>query len=184
MYGFVNHKCSCSVACNKIHRENHPPDPEPTQQHVPTAAPDNEKHAEATSVDPSNPFHALDSSSDKLQRLFAKYPDLPNQLLDIHSATLPPSDTAEKSAIPASLMQALPKKDGWNHDIGIKNGKEALRKAKRADGERGEAIREYCELIIHVMNEADASNAAKALQLQNAEQDSKLIEKLLADEKR
>lgn len=82
-------------------------------------------------------------------------------------------------------MKGLPKKDGWNADVGIKNGKDALRKAKRADGERGEAVREYCELITYLMNEGDSANAAtSAFQRQAAVQDSQLIESLMAEEKR
>ena len=118
--------------------------------------------------------------------LFAKYPELPQQLLDIHAATQPPTESnAETKGIPASLLKGIPKKDNWNHDIGIKNGKEALRKARRDQGERGEAIREYCELITHLMNDGAAgSHATGLLQQQAAAQDTQLIESLLAKEKR
>lgn len=188
-----NTTSSCSVACNKIHRENHPPDPEP----APTPKPDPKQQqqpqlSKASSgtkpapSDPNNPFRALDSSSEALDKLFAKYPELPQQLLDIHAATQPPTEAnPETKGIPASLLKGIPKKDGWNHDVGIKNGKEALRRARRAEGERGEAIREYCELIAHLMNGSSAgSDATGLLQKQAAAQDTELIESLLAKEKR
>jgi hypothetical protein len=54
-------------------------------------------------------------------------------------------------------LKDLPQQDrnnGWDKDKGIDRGKEALRKARRADGEDGEAIREYSELVVHFMEEA------------------------------
>lgn len=140
-------------------------------------------------IDPTNPFSAL-ATSDKLQLLFNKYPNLPNQLLEIHAATQPPVEApdAATKAIPASLMKGLPANSGkgtWNHDIGIKNGKAALRRARKASGEDGEAIREYTELILHIMNEtSEQNNAAAFVQRQVAEQDTALIERLLAEDRR
>lgn len=85
-------------------------------------------------------------------------------------------------------MKGLPPNSGratWNHDIGIKNGKAALRRARKANGKDGEAIREYTELILHIMNETgEKSNAAAYVQRQIAEQDTALIERLLAEDRR
>lgn len=173
---------SCSVACNKTHRENHPPDPEPTPKPTPTVR-DVQPDTPSKVSNPNNPFHALETSN-KLKLLFQKYPNLPDQLLRIHAATLPPSDAASRNTgIPASLLKGLPKKDTWNHDVGIQNGKEALRKARRAHGEDGEAIREYSELILHLMNtEAAEADVTGLLQQQLAEEDSKLIGRLMAED--
>lgn len=175
---------SCSVACNKVHRENHPPDPEITPKPEPSEPESKPKQACAPQpFDPSNPFQALETS-EKLRLLFRKYPSLPDQLLKIDAATLPPPET--KSAIPASLLKGLPpKQEAWNHDIGIQNGKEALRKARRADGEQGDAIREYSELILHLINTESANaDADNVLRQQLAQEDTKLIERLMAQEKR
>ncbi|UKZ90043.1 uncharacterized protein TrAFT101_005076 [Trichoderma asperellum] len=197
------YKCSrcrlpyCSVPCSKAHQQNHPPDPpkeepKPASQTLnappPAAAP---LPPLSEHIDPSNPFSAL-ATSDKLQLLFKKYPNLPNQLLEIHDATQPPPESpdAVSKAIPASLMKGLPASNNsgrgqWNHDIGIKNGKAALRKARKASGEDGEAIREYTELILHIMNETnDRNDAAAYVQRQIAEQDTALIERLLAEDRR
>ncbi|KAL7933489.1 hypothetical protein V8C35DRAFT_56516 [Trichoderma chlorosporum] len=194
------YKCSrcrlpyCSVQCSKTHQQNHPPDP-PKEEPKPTNLASSEPRAAGAnvpppgSIDPTNPFSAL-ATSDKLQLLFNKYPNLPNQLLEIHAATQPPPDAADAAAraIPASLMKGLPANNGkasWNHDIGIKNGKAALRRARKASGEDGEAIREYTELILHIMNETDEKNNATAfVQRQIAEQDTALIERLLAEDRR
>lgn len=183
------YKCSrcylpyCSVACNKTHRDNHPPDPEPKPEQE--RAPNAQFNAPIQSSDPTNPFRALEKS-EKLRRLFQKYPGLPDQLLKIHAATLPPTDTTSQNlGIPASLLKGLPKKESWNHDIGIQNGKEALRKARRAHGEDGDAIREYSELILHLINTEDSdSDVTNLLRQQLAQEDSKLIERLIAEEKR
>ncbi|GKT99677.1 hit zinc finger protein [Fusarium langsethiae] len=174
----------CSVACNKIHRENHPPDPEVAPQPEPTRSESQSQQvSEPRPLDPSNPFQTLETS-EKLRLLFRKYPDLSEQLLKIDAATLPPPET--KSAIPASLLKGLPpKQEAWNHDIGIQNGKEALRKARRAGGEQGDAIREYSELILHLVNTESAStDVDNILRQQLAQEDTKLIERLMQQEKR
>lgn len=181
----ADHCQSCSVACNKIHRENHPPDPEPAT--VPAAPQSALSRSQATPLpqlpDPSNPFQALESS-EKLRLLFRKYPGLPDQLRRIDAATLPPP--VAKPAIPASLLKGLPpKQEAWNHDIGIQNGKEALRKARRADGEQGDAIREYSELILHLLNaESAQTDVDNIIRQKMAQEDTKLIERLMAQEKR
>ncbi|KAG5978756.1 hypothetical protein E4U55_005999 [Claviceps digitariae] len=165
--------------------ETHPPD-EPSSR-PPVTKPDelvpsSNDTSNSQPSDPSNPFHVLDTS-DKLQHLFRKYPSLPRQLLAIHAATQPPQEVPDKR-IPASLMQGISKKDNWNHDIGIKNGKDALRKAREAEGEAGDAIREYSELVLHLINTQDEKGeAATVLQEQMAQEDSKLIERLMAQEK-
>ncbi|KAL6919442.1 hypothetical protein ACHAP8_002777 [Fusarium lateritium] len=174
----------CSVACNKIHRENHPPDPEVAPQpEPPRPESQTQQVSEPRPFDPSNPFQALETS-EKLRHLFRKYPDLPDQLLKIDAATLPPPET--KPAIPASLLKGLPpKQEAWNHDIGIQNGKEALRKARRAGGEQGDAIREYSELILHLINTESANaDVDNILRQQLAQEDTKLIERLMQQEKR
>ncbi|KAK5998012.1 hypothetical protein PT974_00381 [Cladobotryum mycophilum] len=158
------------------------PEPKPVVKQEPEAPQNN--NASAEPFDPSNPFRALETS-EALKTLFRKYPNLPSQLLDIHSATLPPKEAPEK-AIPASLMQGVTKRDNWNHDMGIKNGKAALRRARKANGEAGEAIREYTELIVHIMSGASRKEDAATvyIQRQAAEEDTKLIERLMAEEQR
>jgi hypothetical protein len=83
------------------------------------------------------------------------------------------------------MMQGVQKKETWNHDLGIKNGKAALRRAKTADGEEGEGVREYYELVLHMMNEtSDRDRASQLVQQQIAQEDTKLVERLLAQEQK
>jgi hypothetical protein len=83
------------------------------------------------------------------------------------------------------MMQGLTKRDGWNHDVGLKKGKEALRRARRAEGEAGDAIREYSELVLHLINsQDDKGQLSTVLQHHAAQEDTKLIEQLMAQERR
>ncbi|GJN74238.1 hypothetical protein PLICBS_008329 [Purpureocillium lilacinum] len=175
----------CSVACNKIHQANHPPDtkPKPEPAQAPEKAPAASLPAKPSA--PSNPFSALDNS-DMLTWLFRKYPDLPQQLLDIHAETQPPPEDPSKH-IPASLMQGVapPRRNNWTRDQGIKKGKAALRKARQLPGKEGEGVREYCTLIRMLLNEeeADDGGATATLQRQFAQQDADIIRELMEEEK-
>ena len=65
----------------------------------------------------------------------------------------PPSAT---SRLPASILKNLPAMNGsWSRDKSIESGKKALRRARNAAGEDGEAIREYSELVLHFMKESE-----------------------------
>ncbi|KAM4060027.1 HIT zinc finger domain-containing protein [Hirsutella rhossiliensis] len=175
------YKCSrcylpyCSVACNKAHQENHPPDPKPE----PVPEPPSERPAKPTG--PANPFQALDNS-ETLAWLFRKYPNLPQQLLDIHSATQPPPEDPSKQ-IPASLMQGISSRSNWSQEKGISRGKAALRRARQLPGEAGEAVREYCTLISLLLSEEEAKDSSRAmLQQQFAQQDADMIRQLMEAE--
>jgi zinc finger HIT domain-containing protein 3 len=177
---------SCSVACNKIHKENHPPDPEPSTPAEANASNTNAADAQATG--PKNPFGFLDDSQ-HLRYLFKRYPNLPRQLLAIVAETDPPAEAQHSTIKEALLAKAAaasqPKKEQWNHDVGIRKGKEALRKARKADGDLGEGIREYTELIAHLTSEDARNREADELLRQEAKQrDAELIRKLIEEEKR
>ncbi|KAE9573848.1 hypothetical protein CGMCC3_g10079 [Colletotrichum fructicola] len=173
----------CSVQCSKIHRENHPPDPEPVPK-PPVEAP--KQPGAKKAFDPKNPFSVLDDSP-QLRYLFKRYPSLKSRLLGILAATEPPpelqgtgnslNDTMKARALAA----ANPKKEQWSHDVGIRNGKEALRKARTAAGEDGEGVREYVELINHLILKGEDAAAEEAIRKSAAEKDTDLIRKLLEE---
>ncbi|KAH0427054.1 hit finger domain protein [Colletotrichum camelliae] len=177
------YKCTRCPLPFKIHRENHPPDPEP----VPKPPVETPKPPGATkALDPKNPFSVLDDS-DQLRYLFKRYPSLKSRLLGILAATEPPpelqgtgnslNDTMKARALAA----ANPKKEQWSHDVGIRNGKEALRKARTAAGEDGEGVREYIELINHLIRKGEDAGAEEAIRKSAAEKDTDLIRKLLEE---
>lgn len=103
--------------------------------------------------------------------------------------TDPPTEAQHSTLKEAILAKAAaagnPKKEQWNHDVGIRKGKEALRKARKADGDLGEGIREYTELIAHLTSQDARNREADALLRQQATQrDADLIRKLIEEEKR
>lgn len=68
--------------------------------------------------------------------------------------------------------------------MGVQNGKEALRKARRAHGEDGDAVREYSELILHLMETSNSdADVGNLLREELAKEDTKLIGRLMAQEK-
>ncbi|KAF4923824.1 hypothetical protein CGCVW01_v004428 [Colletotrichum viniferum] len=177
------YKCTRCPLPFKIHRENHPPDPEPVPK-PPVEAP--KQPGAKKAFDPKNPFSVLDDSP-QLRYLFKRYPGLKSRLLGILAATEPPpelqgtgnslNDTMKARALAA----ANPKKEQWSHDVGIRNGKEALRKARTAAGEDGEGVREYIELINHLILKGEDAAAEEAIRKSAVEKDTDLIRKLLEE---
>jgi hypothetical protein len=54
-------------------------------------------------------------------------------------------------------MRDLPSQNkDWDRDKAVARGKEALRQARKAEGEDGEAIREYSELVLHLMEDQES----------------------------
>ncbi|RDA93004.1 hypothetical protein CP533_5496 [Ophiocordyceps camponoti-saundersi (nom. inval.)] len=175
------YKCSrcylpyCSIACNKMHLMNHPPDPKPEPNLTP---PPSQLPAEPKAAGARHPFHILETSK-KLEWLFRRYPNLPQQLLDIYTEMQPPAEDASVR-IPASLRQGAPARGKWSREKGIKKGKAALRRARQLPGEAGEAIREYGLLVMLLLEESEAKDGARtALQQQFAQQDVELIRELM-----
>ncbi|CAI4212545.1 unnamed protein product [Parascedosporium putredinis] len=131
---------------------------------------------------PANPFNTL-ASSPKLQMLFQKYPHLPDQLLAIHAATQPPRPPARQRSPAPGLPRAgaLIKRFGAGRRA--KKGTEALKRARNADGEEGEAVREYQELVLHLLAGGD-DGARNAMQRHLADQDNALLRSFVAAETR
>lgn len=135
-------------------------------------------------MDPSNPFGVLESS-EKLQMLFKKYPHLPDQLLQIHAATQPPSQSTTQ---PPAFLGGRPsesrrlEKEIWSRATGIRRGKEALHRAREAAGEEGEAVREYQELVLHLLSNREEGEGA--VQKRLADQDNELLRNFVAAETR
>ncbi|POS77823.1 hypothetical protein DHEL01_v203798 [Diaporthe helianthi] len=177
----------CGIfACFRPHKENHPPveaqpahpAPMPTQQETnDVSRPDKRK---------AHPFNILDDSPE-LAQLFRRYPSLPTKLSNIHVATLPPEEEQPgPGGLPWSLQQApgyQHKKPRWTHDLGLRRGKEALRQARTDPGEDGDAVREYCELVLHLLSKQEATGGVTDLvREQVMKQDVQLIEKLMEAE--
>ncbi|CAN8103613.1 unnamed protein product [Discula destructiva] len=178
----------CSVACFRPHKENHPADP-PKPAPAPAAATETAADQNKTRKR-KHPFSVLDNSPE-LDRLFKKYPRLPSKLTHIHATTLPPKDEQQhqsgRGGLPWNLSQApgyqskVPK---WSHDTGLQRGKKALRKARTDPGEDGDAVREYCELVLYLLAKEEDTEVdiTDLMRKQATQEDVKLIEKLIEAE--
>ncbi|KAJ4424463.1 hypothetical protein N0V82_000787 [Gnomoniopsis sp. IMI 355080] len=174
----------CSVVCFRTHKENHPPDPILPPKPVAKEITNNQNKSRKR----EHPFSVLDNSPE-LDRLFKKYPSLPSKLTHIHKATLPPKDEQPPSrgGLPWNLNQApgyQSNKPRWSHDTGLKRGKEALRKARTDPGEDGDAVREYCELVLYLLSKKEDADidVTDLVRQQVTQQDVKLIENLVQAE--
>lgn len=176
------------MVCFRTHKENHPPDlPKPTP--IPIAAAKTAATNQNKTRKRKHPFSVLDESPE-LDRLFKKYPFLPARLNRIHAETLQPKDEQQqlgRGGLPWNLSQ-IPgeqsKRPKWSHDTGLKRGKKALRKARCDPSEVGDAVREYCELVLFLLaREKSADGDVRDIvRKQVTQMDVKLIEKLIEEE--
>ncbi|ORY64436.1 uncharacterized protein BCR38DRAFT_485587 [Pseudomassariella vexata] len=159
---------TCSVPCNKAHREGHADDPQP--QLIPSdTVPD--EGGEVSDEDKW--FH------NNINKLFAKFPTLQYQLASIHEATEPPSaDHSRPHGMNYSSKPNQKKQQPWTADIGLENGIKALRHAR--DSAEDDGLDEYCDLVkIHNTRKADA---AERLRRKMGETDAEIIARLIREE--
>jgi hypothetical protein len=121
-----------------------------------------------------------------LQTLFKLYPTLPSLLLEIHSATLRPTD--EDDINPQSQYRGGKGKHQsnrkiWNHDRGVQDGIEALRQARRLGGKDGEGVREYSQLVLQTLSLDDTVDAEALIQKELADEDARIVSLLLNGER-
>jgi zinc finger HIT domain-containing protein 3 len=129
----------------------------------------------SNAINPSNPWSILDNS-EQLQYLFKKYPKLPQQLEEIHAATLPPH---ERPGIASYEGRPLGKEGRWNAELGRQKGLAALRRARSAPGQEGEALSEYTELIVHLLYVGGENGIGAALEKKHGDEQQQLIRELL-----
>jgi len=183
------YKCSrcylpyCSVACSKLHNQTHPALEPPPKADGPPPEPQPSKGVPragtVAAAGYKGPFAALDSSTE-LQELFRKHPNLRSQLEAINSATLPPVEGY-------GLAQGGSRKGGklepWNSDRGLQKGVEALSKARNTSGEDGRCIREFSRLVLQLLSGEDGDQAVDVIQKNIAEENTRIIEQLLNNER-
>lgn len=157
-------RSSCSVACNRVHKVTHPAD-EPLPK--PAAPPPPPQPQE-----PLDPYSILLDHRSEFDRLFKKYPLLPSQLLEISAATLDPDAPAATSTstntnpIYQQAQEALraatagmdgrgKKQDVWTREVGLRTGASALREARTDPGDKGDGVREFCDLVLYLLSKRD-----------------------------
>jgi len=183
---------SCSVACNRIHKENHPPPSEtntkPTQPPAPTAQAN------------TDPYRVLLDNQSEFARLFKKYPFLQTELSRIQQTTLPPdTDTNSRGSVngfPQPVKQPYGKKQHtWSREAGLRQGAAALRQARTDPTDRGDGIREFCDLILYLLNASKTSGGeaggpggpkmkdlTEVVREEVAAEEANIIERLLQEE--
>lgn len=172
----------CSVACNKIHKENHPPPPPPKpddqQQPNPDQNPSNNTNTHSgNGSKPDDPYSVLLLHRAEFDRLLLRYPGLERVLNNIQKSTLPPPDddpsTNANGGVPAKILQQTGGVSGyvpslvssrnyygkskqqpqiWTGEVGLRRGAEALKKARTDPGHHGDGVREFCELVMYLLN--------------------------------
>ncbi|KAK3387137.1 hypothetical protein B0H63DRAFT_150499 [Podospora didyma] len=194
----------CSVACNRTHKENHPP-PQPRTTEDPkaqAAAAPPPGPASAAAVD-NDPYSVLLEHRSEFTRLLQKYPVLEQELARIEQTTLPPgnggsgdgSGLAYKMQQQAQLAAQGASGGGhnnkrqksepmWSRDVGLRKGADALRKARTDPGDRGDAVREFCDLVLYLLSTkpGGANDATRLVRQEVAAEEAKIVERLLQEE--
>ncbi|KAL2265471.1 hypothetical protein VTJ83DRAFT_6571 [Remersonia thermophila] len=185
----------CSVPCSKQHKENHPPDP--PKPAAPTTNPSPPTDQPSQSAD-NDPYSILLDHRRAFEHLFARYPSLPATLSRIHEATLPPSESTPPSRLAGpgrfhnrhgqpqqpqhhhhhhhQQQQQQP----WTMEAGLRKGAEALRKARTDPTETGDGVREFCELVRHLLNQK--REGVEKVREEVAAEEARIVEMLLREE--
>ncbi|KAK3320870.1 hypothetical protein B0T19DRAFT_251494 [Cercophora scortea] len=145
----------CSVACNKIHKEKDPhPSIEPASQQAPQPQQQQQQQPPPSAPDP---YSVLLDHRAELARLYRKYPNLETELLRIQETTLPPSSAPNPNSLAFKMLQQSQqalggsKQHTWSRDVGLRKGAAALRKARTDPGDKGDAVREFCDLVKYLL---------------------------------
>ncbi|KAL1837653.1 hypothetical protein VTJ49DRAFT_3552 [Mycothermus thermophilus] len=175
----------CSVPCSKQHKENHPPDPPiPT---TPTNPPPPTGNQPSQSAE-NDPYGILLDHRLAFEHLFTRYPSLPATLNRIYDATLPPSESALPSRATAPNrfdrggyhQPQQQQQQPWTMEAGLRKGAEALRKARTDPTETGDGVREFCELVRHLLNQQ--REGVERVREEVAAEEAMIIERLLREE--
>ncbi|KAH8678124.1 hypothetical protein BX600DRAFT_507093 [Xylariales sp. PMI_506] len=171
---------TCSLACNKKHREEHAGDE--TSAHVSSEASSLLADQTASTLEtimPSQPGTEVgdDGESDELNVLFRKYPLLRSQLKSIADATDPPPPEDKNHN---HMNPRRKKQQPWTREVGYQNGIDALRRALQKDVSGG--LQEYCELV-KILNERKDRDNAEEARRQAAARDAEVIGQLMREER-
>jgi zinc finger HIT domain-containing protein 3 len=132
---------------------------------------------------PSHPFSVLDNAPE-LAQLFAKYPTLRQRLNEIHKRTLPPPGGGLLPARSGARRGLGGAAEAWSPDIGLRRAQKALRRARGAPGRDGEGVREYCDLVLHLLARRADKEAAHAVVRREVQRDETDLVRRLLDRER
>lgn len=131
-----------------------------------------------------DPYRVLLEHSSEFKRLFQKHPRLETELTRIHEVTLPPRDDGTAGG-PLPWKVRVPgqaHKEPWSRDVGLRTGAAALRRARTDPGDTGDAVREYCDLVLHLLAASGRDDATAVVRREVAAEEARTVERLLAEE--
>ena len=150
-----NIPCSCSVLCGRAHKDVHSNEPNNENATTPTTTTTTALNTLSVATTNPNsaahdrPPHRFDvvTRDPRLPLLFAKYPELDEQLALLDRAYRPPP-----------FEERL--RTGWTTEFGRERGIRALREARA----RHECVQEYSDLVLLILAEqAERQELAQAL---------------------
>ncbi|KAI3327875.1 hypothetical protein HD806DRAFT_531210 [Xylariaceae sp. AK1471] len=162
---------TCSVACSREHRDNHPVIEEepksPANNNLALAV-------QAVSLDQQHPI-ALADIADTLEykTLLQRYPDLEKQLWEIAAATDPPKPTQ-------SGMMSRKANQPWTQEIGMTQAVQLVQSIKTSPGDVRDALREFSDLVSIFKKRMQEDDQARK---ERAKHDAQIISSLLREEK-
>ncbi|KAK4228339.1 protein HIT1 [Podospora fimiseda] len=161
----------CSAACNKTHKENHPPDPI-----IPPPQP-TKTHTEPPQED--DPYNVLVEHKHVFDRLFKRYPNLAAALDKVQASTLPPSLSEQF----APRKNGRPNNVPWTKDVGLRKGAEALKKARTDPTDTGDGVREFCDVVLYLLSTNSKREKAMDMVREEVEREERdVIARLLKEE--
>ena len=106
-----------------------------------------------------------------------------DELNRIGKATFPPAqnDTGKgglpfKNKNPRGHPQ---KQRPWTQEDGLRRGAAVLRKARTDPGDKGDAVREYCELVLYLLSKPSGTNMSRVVRDEIKAGDAKAVEELM-----
>lgn len=161
---------SCSVACSREHRDNHPVIME---EEKPPAKFEMTPAVEPNSTGQQRPIRLADiADTPEYKNLLQRYPDLESYLWRIATATDPPK-------APQGGMSRKPNQP-WTQEVGMSQAVQLVQSIKISPGDVRDAIREFSDLVSMFKTRMLQDNQTRK---ERAELDAKIISNLLREEK-
>ncbi|TGJ85475.1 hypothetical protein E0Z10_g3327 [Xylaria hypoxylon] len=163
---------SCSVACSREHRDNHPAiEEKPT----PPKRSDLAAVAQSSHSDQQHPVKLSDiADAPEYKTLLQRFPDMEKYLWNIATATDPPKPSQGGN-------MARRANQPWTQEVGMTNAVQLVQSIKTSPGDVRDAIREFSDLVsifkTRIQTQGEQSRK------QRAEEDAQIISNLLRNEK-
>ncbi|KAI2625499.1 hypothetical protein GGS21DRAFT_493547 [Xylaria nigripes] len=164
---------TCSVACSREHRDNHPV---VEAESKPLVGSDVATATPVTLSDRQGPVKLSDiADTPEYKTLLQRYPDLEKYLWSIATATDPPK-SSQGNIVSHKTTQP------WTQEVGMTNAVNLIQSIKASPGDVRDAVREFSELVsifkTRIQAQGDRSRKDRA------EEDAQIISSLLREEKR